>query len=63
MRLNDAELSDKIRALLFSNQLKNDGAARRVAMHISRSGLSSLSWKERFIYLGRVVPLLRPIEP
>jgi hypothetical protein len=62
MHLNDAQLDEKIRALLLNNQLSEGAPAFRIAMQVVRCGLGSLSWKQRFIYLGQVVPLLRTMD-
>jgi hypothetical protein len=62
MHLNDAQLSEKIRTLLLTNQLSEGAPAFGIAMQVVRYGLGSLSWKQRFIYLGRVVPLLRTMD-
>lgn len=64
MTLNDFEvqLYDLTRALLLNNVLRRDSAALCVAVQVVRSGLDSLDWEERFLYLGRVVPLLRDID-
>ncbi len=62
MHLNDAQLYEKIRDLLLNNQLSEDSPAFRIAMQVVCRGLGSLSWKQRFIYLGQVVPLLRGMD-
>lgn len=62
MHLNDAQLYEKIRTLLLTNQLSEGAPAFRIAMQVVRYGLDSLSWKQRFIYLGQVVPLLRTMD-
>jgi len=61
MRLNDDQLYAKIGTLL-TNHLSQDAPAFGVAMQVVRCGLGSLSWKQRFIYLGQVVPLLRTMD-
>lgn len=62
MRLNDDQLYEKIHALMLNNRLGEGGPAVPIAMQIIRNGLGSLSWKQRFTYLGQVVPLLRSME-
>ena len=62
MRLNDDQLYEKIYALMLNNRLGEGGPAVPIAMQIIRNGLGSLSWKQRFTYLGQVVPLLRSME-
>ena len=62
MRLNDTQLYEKIHALMLNNRLGAGGPAVPIAMQIIRNGLGSLSWKQRFTYLGHVVPLLRSME-
>jgi len=59
MRLNDDQLYAKIRTLFLTNHLSQGDPAFGVAMQVVRCGLGSLSWKQRFIYLGQVVPLRR----
>ena len=49
MHLNDAQLYEKIRTLLLTNQLSEGAPAFRIAMQVVRYGLDSLSWKQRFI--------------
>ena len=62
MHLIDSQLYEKIHRLLLNNQLGEGGAAVPIAMQVVRNGLSSLSWKQRFTYLGQVVPLLRSMN-
>lgn len=62
MRLNDDQLYAKIRTLFLTNHLSQGDPAFGVAMQVVRCGLGSLSWKQRFIYLGQVVPLLRTMD-
>lgn len=62
MHLNDSQLYEKILVLLSNNQLGEGGRAVRIAMQVVRYGLGSLSWQQRFIYLGQVVPLLRSMD-
>lgn len=61
MTLNDFEsqLREQTLALLLSNVLSGDASAQRIALQVIRSGFDTLSWEERFLYLGRVSPLLR----
>lgn len=64
MNLNDFEsqLLAHTQALLSGSKLSEDASASRVAAQVARSGFGSLSWQERFHYLGRVAPLLRSME-
>ena len=62
MRLNDDQLHEKIRTLYLTNHLSQGAPAFGVAMQVLRCGLDSLSWKQRFIYLGQVMPLLRAMD-
>jgi hypothetical protein len=64
MDLNDfdAQLHEDIRALIVKNELSEGGPAFGIAMQVVRRGFGSLSWKQRFIYLGQVVPLLRNMD-
>jgi hypothetical protein len=62
MRLIDNQLYEKIHALMLNNRLGEGGPAVPIAMQVVRNGLGSLSWKQRFTYLGQVVPLLRSME-
>ena len=62
MCLNDDRLYERIRTLLLTNRLSQGVPAFGVAMQVVRYGLGSLSWKQRFIYLGQVVPLLKTMD-
>jgi hypothetical protein len=64
MDLNDfdTQLHENIRALLLNNELSEGAPAFGVATQVVHHGLGSLSWRQRFIYLGQVVPLLRNME-
>ena len=62
MCLNDDQLYAKIRTLFLTNHLSQDAPAFGVAMQVVRCGLGSLSWRQRFIYLGQVVPLPRTMD-
>jgi hypothetical protein len=62
MRLNDDQLYAKIRTLFLTNHLSQGAPAFGVATQVVRRGLGSLSWKQRFIYLGQVAPLLRTMD-
>lgn len=62
MCLNDDQLYEKIRTLFLTNHLSQGAPAFGVAMQVLRRGLGSLSWKQRFIYLGQVAPLLRTMD-
>jgi hypothetical protein len=61
MNLSDfeAELREQTRSLLATNALSGDPSALRIAARIVRSGFVMLSWQERFLFLGRVSPLLQ----
>jgi hypothetical protein len=61
MDLNDfnTRLEENIRTLLLKNELKEGSIAFGVATQVVRQGFRSLSWKQRFIYLEEMVPLLR----
>ena len=63
MTLNDFEmqLREQIRVLILNDALSGDASAHRIAVKVIRSGFDSLSWQERFLYFGRVSPLLRNI--
>ena len=64
MHLNDfdAQLHENIRALILNNEISQGALAFGIAMQVVRCGFGSLSWKQRFIYLGQVVPLLRTMD-
>lgn len=57
----EMQLREKIRVLLLNDALSGDASAHRIAVQVIRSGFDSLSWQERFLYFGRVSPLLRNI--
>jgi hypothetical protein len=61
MNLTDfeAQLREQTRALLLRNLLSQDARAERVAIQVVCSGFNSLAWEDRFLYLGRVSPLIR----
>ena len=61
MDLNNFEIrvQEDIRMLLSKNELSDGTPAFGIAMQIVRQGFRSLSWKQRFIYLEEMVPLLR----
>lgn len=58
----DTQIQNQIRTLSARNELSSDALASGVAAQIVQAGLGSLSWKERFVFLGRVVPLLRTLN-
>jgi hypothetical protein len=64
MDLNDFDnlVQENLRCLLSTNQLTEGTPAFGIAKQAARHGLGSLCWKQRFIYLGQVVPLLRHLE-
>jgi hypothetical protein len=51
--------AQNIRTLLLKNELREGTPAFGIAIQVVRQGLRSLSWKQRFIYLEEMVPLLR----
>jgi hypothetical protein len=55
----DTQVQTSMRALLAKNELGDGTPAFAVAEQIIRQGFASLSWKQRFIYLEEMVPLLR----
>jgi hypothetical protein len=57
----EMQLREQIRVLLLNDALSGDASAHRIAVQVIRSGFDSLSWQERFLYFGRVSPLLRNI--
>ena len=61
MDLNDFDtrLQENIRTLLLKNELREGTPAFGIAIQVVRQGVRSLSWKQRFIYLEEMVPLLR----
>ena len=61
MDLNDFDtrLQENIRTLLLTNELREGTLAFGIAMQVVRQGFRSLSWKQRFVYLEEMVPLLR----
>jgi hypothetical protein len=64
MDLNDFDtwVQENLRCLLSTNQLTEGTPAFGIAKQAARHGLGSLCWKQRFIYLGQVMPLLRHLE-
>jgi hypothetical protein len=60
------EFDDRLRAitsyLISSEALRRDASAERIARKAVERGLNSLSWEERFLYLGRVIPLAREVD-
>ena len=61
MALNDfnTEAQERIRTLLSKNVLHQDSEAFSVGKQVLHHGFSSLSWRQRIIYLEEMVPLLR----
>jgi hypothetical protein len=61
MDLNDFDirLQKSIRTLLLKNEFEEGSPAFGVAHQVVRQGFRSLSWKQRFIYLEQMEPLLR----
>ena len=61
MDLNDfdAQVQKSIRTLLLKNEFEEGSPAFGIAHQVIRLGFGSLSWKQRFIYLEQMEPLLR----
>jgi hypothetical protein len=63
----DTQLKQNMQILLATDELQQDSAAFGIAKQIIRQGIGSLSWKQRFVYLDEMVPLLRkhrlPLQP
>jgi hypothetical protein len=55
----DAVVQENIQTLLTKREIEKDSPAFGIAMQVSRQGFRSLSWKQRFIYLEELEPLLR----
>ena len=64
MDLNDFDTrsQENIRTLLLKNELREGTPAFGIAVQVVRQGLRSLTWKQRFVYLGEMVPLIRRHE-
>jgi len=61
MDLNDfdTQLQKSMRTLLLKNEFEEGSPAFGIADQVVRQGFRSLSWKQRFIYLEQLEPLLR----
>jgi hypothetical protein len=61
MDLNDfdTQLQKGIQTLLLTHQFEPTSPAFGIAHQVIRHGLRSLSWKQRFVYLEQMEPLLR----
>ncbi|MCJ7528187.1 MAG: hypothetical protein MUO37_08785 [Methyloceanibacter sp.] len=61
MDLNDfdTQLQKNIQTLLQKNQFDPDSPAFGIAHQVVRQGIRSLSWKQSFVYLEQMEPLLR----
>ena len=59
LREFDNQLHERIQTLLLRRELREGTAAFSVATKVIHSGFDSLSWEQKFICLGRVVPLTR----
>jgi len=59
LREFDNQLYERIQTLLLRRELSEGTAAFSVATKVIRAGFDSLTWKQKFICLGRVVPLAR----
>jgi len=55
----DNQLYEGIQTLLLRRELSEGTAAFNVATKVIRGGFDSLTWEQKFICLGRVVPLAR----
>jgi hypothetical protein len=55
----DIVVQENIQTLLTKSEIEKDSPAFGIAMQVSRQGFRSLSWKQRFIYLEELEPLLR----
>jgi hypothetical protein len=55
----DTHLQKSIRTLLLKNEFEEGSPAFGIAHQVVRQGFHSLSWKQRFIYLEQMEPLLR----
>jgi hypothetical protein len=55
----DAVVQENIQTLLTKSEIRKDSPAFGIAVQVSRHGFRSLSWKQRFIYLEELEPLLR----
>jgi hypothetical protein len=55
----DTQLQKSIQTLLQKNQFEPNSPAFGIAHQVVRQGIRSLSWKQRFVYLEQMEPLLR----
>jgi hypothetical protein len=55
----DAHVQKNMRTLLSKNELNEDTPAFGIAIQVVREGLRSLSWKQRFVYLEEIAPMLQ----
>jgi hypothetical protein len=56
----DSRVQENIRFLfLLKDELRNGTPAHGVAAQIVSQGFPSLSWKQRFLYLEELAPMLR----
>ena len=55
----DTQLQKSIQTLLQKNQFEPNSPAFGIAHQVVRQGIRSLSWKQRFVYLQQMEPLLR----
>jgi hypothetical protein len=55
----DTQLKQNMQTLLAKNEFQANSAAFGVANQIIGQGIGSLSWRQRFVYLEEVIPLLR----
>lgn len=55
----DALLEKSIQTLLQKTKFEPSSPAFGIAHQVVRQGIRSLSWKQRFVYLEQLEPLLR----
>lgn len=55
----DAHVQKNMRTLLSKNELNEGTPAFGIAIQVVREGFHSLSWKQRFVYLEEIAPMLQ----
>ena len=55
----DVRLQENIQSLLSKSELSDGTPAFGIAAQILSQGFHSLSWKQRFVYLEELAPILR----
>ena len=55
----DVRLQENIQSLLSKSELRDGTPAFGIAAQILSQGFHSLSWKQRFVYLEELAPILR----